>query len=400
MKRLSATVAVVALAASAVLAEDPTLAELQAQLKELSAKITKLEQQAAQKAEAPASDLAARVEKLENGPEIPDWVSNTKIKGDLRYRYENRDVDGAVGGNRQRIRGRIGVYGEVNDYIDYGVRFSMSEDATSSNNTLGDDFKKEGTYFDLFYADIHPEQFKGAHIIMGKMQQPWLARTGLLWDSDLNPEGIAVTYSKELGETTVFHANAGAFVVNDEDIAGDKGGDDVRLQTAQLAIDTKVGDTKLQAGASDYWFENMENATFSSWKNNTPNGGFNIIEGFGSATIDAGGLPLKFYGQVAQNTEAEVSNEDTAYLVGVKLGKAKDPGTWEIGYNWREVGKDSVCGPFNDGDFNNGNTDSKGHKIGAKYQISKNLQAGVTYLITEGVAEDSDTFQADMIFKF
>lgn len=327
-------------------------------------------------------------------------MSTTKIKGDLRYRYEDRNVDGGVGGNRQRIRGRIGVYGEVNEAIDYGVRFSMSDSATSSNDTLGDNFKKEGAYFDLFYADLHPERFKGAHLIMGKMKQPWLARTGLVWDGDLNPEGIAVTYSKELNESSVVHANAGSFVVNDTDIRGEKGGDDVRLQSAQVAMSTKVGDTTLQLGVSDYWFENMENATFSKWKNSTPNGGFNIVEGVGSATIDTGAHPVKFYGQIAKNTEAEADSEDTAYLIGVKLGKAKKPGSWEIGYNWREVGKDAVYGPLNDSDFNSGNTDSSGHKIGAKYQISKTLQAGLTYLKTKGDVEDSDTVQADMKFKF
>lgn len=399
-----------ACAALSVQAADPTLAELQKQLKELSAKIEQLEKQQTQKMEAMEkqnadqiaqlkADNSVKIKELEESAEpmeLPEWVKTTKIKGDFRYRYENREDDKSTAKDRQRVRGRIGVYGKVNDFIDYGVRFAMEESATSGNNTLGDNFQKEGAYFDRFYVDIHPNLFKGTHLVLGKMPQPWLARTGLLWDSDLNPEGVAAVYSKDLEENLTLHANAGAFVV-EEDL-----GDDVRLQSAQVAFDAALGGAKVQIGASDYWFENLENSsiTGTSWKNITPNGNFNIVEGFGSVSVKAGKLPVKFYGQVANNTEAENSEEDTAYLVGVKLGKAKEPGDWEVGYNWREIGKDSVFGPLNDSDFNDGNTDSRGHKFSAKYQIAKNWQAGLTYFMTEGAVADMDTLQADLKFKF
>lgn len=393
MKKVILVLMVAFVCASGAQAADPAIAELQEQLKQLSAKIAELEKQ--------QSEKIAQIE--EKQMEMPDWVATTKLKGDFRYRYENLDMSGTdVGGNRQRVRARLGLYGTVNDYIDYGVRFVAGGGATSGNQTLGDDFDSTAAKFDLYYVDVHPEQLKGAHVLLGKMKKPWLGRTGLIWDGDLNPEGIAIAYSKDLNDNSTFHANAGAFIVNDEDAAGKKGGDDARLQAVQVAVDTKVGDAKIQVGVSDYWFENMENSTANGANNNTPGSGFNIVEGFGSVSTKVEDLPVKVYGQIAQNTEA-LTSDDSAFLVGLKLGKAKNPGSWEVGYNYRDIGKDAVVGAFNDSDFNYGNTDSKGHAFGAKYQIAKNWQAGATYLMSEGTTAkkgDVDTLQLDLNFKF
>ncbi len=381
-------------------AANPDLTALQQQLNELSAKIAQLEAEAAQKTVAPA-EMVARIEELEKKPAVPQWALNTKIKGDFRYRYENREDNDANAKDRQRVRLRIGAYGKVNDSVDYGVRFVAGGGATSGNDTLGDGFDSTAAKFDLYYVDIHPEQINGTHVILGKMKKPWLGRTGLVWDGDLNPEGIAVTYSTELNENMTLHANAGAFVVQDEEVDKTGSGSNARLQSGQIALDMKVGDAKVQVGVSDYWFENVESLlpVGGKNKNNTAGGGFNIVEGFGSVSTKAGNLPVKIYGQIAQNTEA-VTSDDTAFLLGFKLGKAKKPSSWELGYNYREVGKDAVVGAFNDSDFNDGNTDSRGHKFGAKYQIAKNWQAGAAYLMTEGSAKDVDTLQLDLKFKF
>ena len=230
MKKVFIMIAAAGLFAATGQAAEPTIAELQAQLLELSAKINQLETQQAEKIE--------EIEKKQK--EIPGWVASTSIKGDLRYRYENREDDGSNAKDRQRIRGRIGVYGQVNDYIDYGVRLATGGSATSSNQTLGDDNDAFDIFLDRIYVDIHPQQLKGAHVVLGKMPQPWLGRTGLVWDSDLNPEGIAIVYSTNLNENLTLHANAGAFVVRDEEVDKTGSGSNSRLQSAQVAISGEI----------------------------------------------------------------------------------------------------------------------------------------------------------------
>ncbi len=51
-----------------------------------------------------------------------------------------------------------------------------------------------------------------------------------------------------------------------------------------------------------------------------------------------------------------------------------------------------------------GGTDGKGHVFGFKYQLAKNVQAGLHYFMNEknasSTSDDFKMFQADLIFKF
>ncbi len=67
---------------------------------------------------------------------------------------------------------------------------------------------------------------------------------------------------------------------------------------------------------------------------------------------------------------------------GASLGKAKNPKTWEVGYNYVKLEKDATLGMFTDDDrFNSNGTDSEGHRFYGKYQITKNLQACATFFL-------------------
>ncbi len=48
------------------------------------------------------------------------------------------------------------------------------------------------------------------------MSQPWtkVAESEVIWDNDINPEGIAVQYSRKFGDTNVF-GSGGAFTLKD-----------------------------------------------------------------------------------------------------------------------------------------------------------------------------------------
>ena len=162
------------------------VAQLEWQLeveKQNSARIATLEKQVVQG--RASSNVVARLDALEKKPDIPQWALNTEVHGDLRYRYENSTSGSGTAKDRQRIRARIGAYGKVNDFVDYGIRFASGNgSATSANETLGDNFQKDDAQFDLYYIDIHPEQLKGAHVLLGKMKKPWIKGSGLIWDGD------------------------------------------------------------------------------------------------------------------------------------------------------------------------------------------------------------------------
>jgi hypothetical protein len=388
MKKAFVMTGAAMIAALGVQAQEADLAALQKQLNELSLKISQLEKDGASK----ASSIEQLQSQVKEDP-VPQWVKDMKISGDFRYRYENIEVDGDNNADRQRVRLRLGITGKANDFIDYGVRVATGgASATSANQNIDGTTKKE-IRLDQYYVKLHPEQLKGANVILGKMPQPWSGRTGLVWDGDLNPEGVAVTYSKQF-EGVKLSANGGSFVITE------RKGDDVQLWAGQLVADTKVGDAKVQLGLSDFYFHKADIGGLAV-NNNTANGDFHLLEGFGSVGFKVGDLPVAVKGQYVVNTEAADSNQDTAYLVGFTVGKAKDKGSWELSYDWRDVQRDAVVDAFNDSDFANGLTGHHGHALGAKYQVAKNMQAGATYLMAvNNAGDDVNTLQLDLNFKF
>jgi hypothetical protein len=417
------TAALLLTAAGARAQGSEELAALQKQLNELAAKIAQLEKVNAEKTaiiEQTAqieNDNAAKIAQLQKDSdakawsieqlqaegkkdEAASWANDIKLSGDVRARYEKREVANQTTKDRQRIRLRVGAAGKVNDFTDFGVRLATGGSRTSSNQDLDGSGSMKNIYLDLAYVDMHPEMFNGAHLFLGKMPQPWITYgSGLIWDTDLNPEGAAVTYEKDMVPFKL-KANAGSFLFR-EDIS-----DDIQLWSGQVAIEKKIGTGKLTLGVSDYYFANADQGTTNlvtdlKGKTNTPGGEFNLVEGFASYGFTAFKLPVLLNGQYVVNVDA-ASSDDTAYLAGITIGKAKDKGTWEIGYSYRDIGKDAVVAGLNDSDFAGETfTDCSGHVFKGKYQVAKNLSADLAYILsTDYLNRDANTFQADLNFKF
>ena len=88
--------------------------------------------------------------------------------------------------------------------------------------------------------------------------------------------------------------------------------------------------------------------------------------------------PLVAHVDYAKNSEAG-NGLDTAYSLGLTYGKASDPGTWEVGYIWNHIEKDSFYGQYVDSDFAGGNTDGEGSVFKAAYAPAKNWTVNATY---------------------
>ncbi len=343
------------------------------------------------------------LKKAEESDEIlkkMDWASRIKIKGDLRLRQEFIDINGKRDEDRQRYRARLGVYAKVTDNVDAGVRLASgsSDSATSTNETMGDTFKKDSIWLDLAYLDWRP--IENLNIIGGKMKQPWEKVGDIVWDNDINPEGAAVRYRKEVGNGEVI-GSLGHIVLNDVD--GLRFDEDAKVTYGQLVGNFQLGSAKATLGASiyDYDNENLVVATIADDGNDTTQ--FSIQELFGSLELKTA-LPLKFYGQYVKNDDADGANkgEDIAWLLGVGTKYKK----FKFDYNYRDTELNAVSGEFNDSDFAGGETDAEGHKFKLGYAIDKNFGLGLTYFMAEtnSLAEtpnsDIDTLHIDLKAKF
>jgi len=326
------------------------------------------------------------------------WAGKMKIKGDLRLRNENRSTTNGVSHKgRQRYRARIGLSAAINDQVDVGFRLVTGGGTTSTNETIDDYFEGDDTYFDLAYINWQPVE--GLELIGGKFKKPWQSVSGaIVWDGDLNPEGVAARYTAKLGGAKVI-TTAGYIIMDDNGVSNS---DDETVSFGQVAANFKVSGAKTKVGVSVFDFNEGDHnpLTLRAGNDSTQ---YQLAEVFAQTELDLG-LPVKLYGHYVVNNDADGVNsgEDTAWLLGVgtKMGK------WKASYDYRDVELNSVFGAFNDSDFSDGDTDAKGSRWKLSYKINKNFSVATTYLDVEAGSlndegkGDVDTWQIDLKAKF
>jgi hypothetical protein len=395
------------------------IGDLKKQLAEMQARIEQLE---ARQKQVIVEEVNKAVEKKQVSalPDSLKWVEKVKISGDLRYRHETIDEESGgnskQGVNRNRIRARLGLNAKVNDDVDLGFRLASDSkpDPVSTNQNLEGSFSKKPVWIDLAYFDWHPGTIKGFDFIGGKMNNPFytVGKNQLIWDHDLTPEGLAAKYEMPINDNLKAYLSGGGFWVEERDSTSSV---DSSLWGVQAYLKNKFdNDTYLLGGMSYYDYGNIEgssdlatvwNSSAKWFGNNTSDGvfksDFDIIEGFAEYGFKLDDFPVAIFGDYVTNTAA--SSEDQGWLIGFTVNKLKDPGSWQFGYDYRDIDADAVVGQFNDSDFVGGGTDGKGHRFNVAYQLAKNFEVGLTYFLDERKNSDDDKYrrlQADMVFKF
>ena len=396
-----------------------------AQYTELQAELARdqKEQQIARQAQQETNEQIAATAKKTNELSTFDqklaWAAKTQFKGDVRFRQETVQNDGVPNNkdqNRQRIRARLGAYSEINPQVDTGIRIATgnNDDPRSTNQSLDNYFDKKQIWLDQGYVDYHPDAIKNLHIVGGKMPQQWVSMGDIIWDSDINPEGLAVTYKYPLSGSTELFGSAGHYTLKDNvDGDGVQFKHDLRLYAGQLGARFAITDNlKMTLGGSVYGYDNDDDITPVAGvipgqlaiNGNSPNEQFKLYEGFGQLDIGGLAVPLSLYGQYVNNKDAS-NDQDTGWLTGVKT---KVYG-FAIDYNYRDVQRNSVVGAFTDSDFANGFTGSRGSKLKVSYELDKNFALGATYFMATSDQtnasinkKDSDinTLQLDAEAKF
>ncbi|MCI0529520.1 MAG: putative porin, partial [Nitrospira sp.] len=107
-------------------------------------------------------------------------------------------------------------------------------------------------------------------------------------------------------------------------------------------------------------------------------------------------------------TTSGTDSGDTGYQLGLILGKASDPGTWELAYFYKVVETDATLADVSDSDFGDGGIDRRGHIIWGAYNLTKYLQFKTKFYNTKKESEtdnpttkdDIDRLQVDLSVKF
>lgn len=409
-------------------------------------------------------EMAEKASYVKHREESNPWLEGITQKGDARLRYEafSREAEDAADRNRYRVRLRWGVEKQFDEEWKAGFRIATgtANDATSTNQTLTDEFGLKSLFLDQAYATWTPtarvknvlENTKLVEIGAGKVNNPFAkTSTSIIWDGDVTPEGIYEKIDFNLGKTDTGYTDLnllfGQFAVDeDSDLSpGDQG---------MMAYGVGVTHEWLKDHRADFHFTYYDWQDYVQFAKNggsvLPNalGGndreledLKIINFYGSVNFLAntpwfGTQNVKIFADVAHNTAAQEyvslnsqvydadsrnqprNDEDMAFSVGSVFGKAKDAGTWEAGYEYYYVEANAVNGAFSESDLGLGGSNNQGHKLSLKYMVHKNIELNLTAWLVEKIdptrvdyftSGDLDVFgddnqilrtQADLVYKF
>ncbi len=336
------------------------------------------------------------------------WLENFTIFGDLRLRYHLEKPDDSTSDkHRGRFRLRVGAkktWLEKQFEVGFRLASGSSDDPTSTNQTWTGNFSEKRVWIDLAYAKYQPKPIKGFMIVGGKMKNPFV-HTNMIWDSDVNPEGVFAVYKYPGFGTFVPFAGFGFFqlVHNSND-------PDAELHAYQAGFTWGlIKDVKWTSALSYYDFNNFDENFSSAANGNTESGGRLTAENFRVLNVTnkvgwkAFKLPMSIYVDYAHNSGNELGGQSDAFAVGCKIGENKKKGDWSAKYKYAFIEANATPGRFNDSDF--GHSNREGHQFGAVYSITDFLTASLNVFCTEpitGSDEDNTMFLvlADLIWKF
>jgi hypothetical protein len=239
----------------------------------------------------------ARAENWAAPDQFPDWVKSVRISGDFRLRYEwdvfdkrnsglfpnfyalnagaPFDLNNAAGTSpplldttqdRQRLRERfrLGIGAQIDDEWAAGVRLATGNlpNPVSTNQTLGNSLSNDTFNLDRAFVRYQPTPWLTAWL--GRFPDPWFA-TDLVWDEDVNFDGVAVQVSPQITEELRPTLTIGAFPIantpfNFPDNTSEKHSSrDVWLYAAQASADWRPAtDYEARIGLAYYYFNNID----------------------------------------------------------------------------------------------------------------------------------------------
>jgi len=391
-----------------VIAQDAKIAAQDKKLADLTAKLNGENAMKARHDEIRAVIKAMKAD----GNQSPTfgWLEDFKLHGDLRLRYHfahfNKRKEDRPSDNKGRFRLRVGAQKTwLQKQMEIGFRFATgsSDDPTSTNQTFTGNFSEKNLWVDLAYAKYQPNWLKGFLIVGGKMKNPFV-QTNLMWDSDVNPEGVWAVYTYSgFGAVQPF-AGFGFFQLDNN-----SSDPDATLHAYQAGITWKITrDVKWVSALAYYDYGRYED-NYSWAKHNSESGGrltaeeFNVLNVTNKVNWVAFGLPMSAYVDYAHNCGNELGGQSDAFAVGCKVGKNKKKGDFSAGYKYAYIQQNATVAAFNDSDF--GNTNRKGHQWSIKYNLLDCLTAGLSLFYTQPVSGSSTsetTFLslADLIWTF
>lgn len=351
---------------------------------------------------------------------VPDWVKNTKLKGDVRVRYQyERRKDDTEARTRGRARFRLGIENTPAPQWKVGAGLASTEsgsstdDARSTNMTFNDSFRRGDIRLDYAYAEFQPAEF--AKIIGGKFVKSdylWTV-SDMLWDTDINPAGGSIHLEKQFVDPLKGFVNSGVWVI-DENNKSDR--TDPYVMYGQGGLKYKQSNFDATLAGTYYGFNGVKGIALDGSSNSNTVTGSVLKYDYDSvgATVELGvkkpaaALPIErvaVFGDYIKNISSAVSDDETGWAAGVKIGdeKVAGPKQWQLKYQYTQLGKDAFPDAFPDSDRLGGATDVKGSEWELQIGLTKNVSLGFDYYQDQRIKATKNPqkiVQADVNVKF
>ena len=396
---------------------------------------------------------------------LPDWVGRFKLDGDVRLRYQ-KDIfqkdnftptqlapfgininNTLEDRERLRLRARLNVKAKVTDDLVAGLRLTTGNttEPVSTNQTLGTSFNKYSVMFDQVYLKYDPYRWLSAS--GGRIPNPWFS-TDLVWDKDLNFEGVAATLKPRITDNLTGFLTGGAFPLQEIEssdtvkakskwLYGVQGGgewisDNQSKFKVGLAYyqymnvagkpNTVLNSTNFngtapqfrQKGNSVFNIDNDGNPATNLWALSSNFREINLTASADFAAFDpvhviVTGDYVKNVGfnrsEILQRTGQDIEPRVKGYQTKVTLGMLDTYklGDWQAYVGYRHLERDAVLDAFTDSDFHLGGTDTKGYFVGGNYGIGKNAWLSMRYMSADAIDGPPlaiDVLQVDLNAKF
>jgi hypothetical protein len=410
----------------------------------------------------------ARGERWGDPGALPSWLGRISWDGDFRLRYQH---DGFPAGNApytyfnqvgltqvsntteshdyMRVQARLGMKAKVSDvtYTAFRISSGTTTNAVSTNQTLGTGFNKSSLVLDR--AFVHSDPYAWLSINGGKIANPWLS-TDLVWDTDVNFEGVAAQFKPRIDDQWGGFLTVGAFPYQDIQRSSVIAANSKWLFGAQLGGSwTDADASNAQWGVALYQFRNVEgtqnptqastlyNQTAAQVGTQVGQKGNDLMNVNAVGDPALYGLASKFRelnltakmdwaafdpihvvltGDYVRNVgfnqqeilnrtglfvQPAVNGYQTMLMVGVP--KIKQRGEWQANVAYKYLERNAVLDALTDSDFHLGGTNAKGFVIGGSYGVDDNAWVNLRWISTnqiDGAPFAIDTLQLDLNTRF
>lgn len=345
--------------------------------------------------EAPAAGSeAAPAQTAPKDQPVPK-EKKAKISGDFRVRYESTTFPGpeALDRNRGVLRARLGFDYSVNDLLAFGARLATGarDDPRTTDVTINDFGKDLEINLDRAFMKLSRG---GLEFVGGRFPNPFVSRTEMVWDGDVNPQGAAASVRLPSGGKLTFRVTGMLFLIDEQAAGPDSmmGGG----QVAAVLNASKDWVLTLAAGYLDYEIKSLRNAGLNNIRGNNldPSGtaylsDFDLLDALLDVEFRGLGpkVPLQFTAEYVKNLGAAVP-EDQGFTVDFLAGRLKERGDVRGRYGYARVERDAVLGTFSHDNIALA-TSYRLHTIAADWQVLPNTFLNVTwYLYREDEPSD------------